>query len=181
MRRLASSRQRARAGALSAANRRSSIPRAGYLANPPCLMGIPRLERTHAGRKISFGSSTLSALAGTLVETDLASESDWISRRKASFHAGRLCAPPVLERPRTESVAEHFELSLTLGESIVGSIYSDSGGETSGQLFLVLNTESSFAMGVGDAIADLEAVQPWNGRGFLRHPAARFVPLASGL
>ena len=45
-------------------------------------MGIPRLERTHAGSKISFGSSALSALAGTLVEIDLASESDWVAAGK---------------------------------------------------------------------------------------------------
>ena len=167
MRRLASSRQRARTGALSATNRRPGISRSGYLANPSCLMGIPRLERTHSGCKVSFGSSALSALAGTLVEIDLASESDWIAAGKLPSTLVDSVLRRFLSDRGQQSVAEHFELSLTLSESIVGSLYSDSGAETSGQLFLVLNTESSFAMGVGDAIADLEARPSWNGCGFL--------------
>jgi hypothetical protein len=141
-------------------------------------MGIPRLERTHSGTEISFGSSALSALAGTLVGLDLASESDWIA-------AGKLpsaLVDGVLRRFLSDrgqgSVAEHFELSLTLSESIVGSLFSDAGAETSGQLFLVLNTESSFAMAVGDAIADLEDVHPGMGAAFydtLRHGLYRWL------
>ena len=100
MRRLAIGRQRARKGALSATNGRPGISRSGYLANPSCLMGIPRLERTHAGGKISFGSSALSALAATLVEIDLASESDWIAAGKLPAALVDSCAPPVLERSR---------------------------------------------------------------------------------
>ena len=166
MRRLASSKQRARTGALSATDGRPGISRTGYLANPACLMGIPRLERTHSGGKVSFGSSALSALAGTLVEIDLASESDWIAAGKLPSTLVDYVLRRFLSDRGQQSLAEHFELSLTLSESIVGSIYSDSGADTSGQLFLVLNTESSFAMGVGDAIADLEAVHPGMGAAF---------------
>jgi len=51
------------------------LPRTGYLANPASLIGIPRLEPVHAGNKISFGSSALTALAQALVQIDLANES----------------------------------------------------------------------------------------------------------
>ena len=166
MRGLASSRQRVRKGALPATIRRPSGSRSGYLANPSCLMGIPRLERTQAGGKISFGSSALSALAGILVEIDLASESDWIAAGKLPSALVDHVLRRFLSDRGQGSVAEHFELSLTLSESIVGSLYSDSGAETSGQLFFVLNTESSFAMAVGDAIADLEDVHPGMGAAF---------------
>jgi hypothetical protein len=69
--------------------------------------------------KITFGCSALTALAQTLVEIDLATESDWIA-------AGKLPAALVdsvfrrfLRDHGQEIIAEHFELSLTLGESIV--------------------------------------------------------------
>ena len=50
-----------------------------------------------------------------------------------------------------EIIAKHFELYLTLGESIVCTSYSDDGPDSNGQLFLVLNTESSFPLGIGSA------------------------------
>ena len=123
-------------------------------------MGISRLERTHSGGKVSFGSSALSALAGTLVEIDLASESDWTA-------AGKL--PSTL----VDCVLRRF-----LSDRGQQSLYSDSGTDANGQLFLVLNTESSFAMGAGDAIADLEAVHPGMGAAFydtLRHGLGRWL------
>ena len=82
MQRLARSKQCSRTGSLPARKRRSRLPRTGYLANPASLIGIPRLEPVHAGNKISFGSSALTALAQTLVEIDLANESDWIAAEK---------------------------------------------------------------------------------------------------
>ena len=68
MPRLARSKQRSRAGSLTARNRRSRLPRPGYLANPASLIGIPRLEAAHAGSRITFGCSDLTALAQALVE-----------------------------------------------------------------------------------------------------------------
>src|SRR5271166_6289500 len=82
MPRLARSKQRSRKGSLTARKRRSRLSRAGYLANPASLIGIPRLEPVHAGNKISFGSSALAALAQTLVEIDQANEADWIDGEK---------------------------------------------------------------------------------------------------
>src|ERR1019366_5513701 len=65
-----------------------------------------------------------------------------------------------------EIIAEHFELNLTLGESLVDTSYSDSGADSAGQLFLVLNTESSFPLGIGIVIEELERCQPGMGVAF---------------
>ena len=72
-------------------------------------------------------------------------EMDWMRR----VGAGKVPAALVdsvfrrfLRDHGQEIIAEHFELSLTLGESIVDTSYSDSGADSNGQLFLVLNTES---------------------------------------
>src|SRR5208337_2527769 len=83
MPRLARSKQYSRAGSLTARKRRPRLSRTGYLANPASMIGIPRLEPVHAGNKISFGSSALTALAQTLVEIGLAHESDWTAAEKA--------------------------------------------------------------------------------------------------
>jgi hypothetical protein len=142
------------------------------------MMGIPRLDRTHFGGKISFGSSALRALAETLVEIDLASKSDWISAGKIPSALVDGALRRFLRDRGLQNLGEHFELSLTLGESIVGSIYADSDAASNGQLFFVLNTESSFAMGVGDAIADLEAVNHRMGAALyatLRHGLCRWL------
>jgi hypothetical protein len=108
----------------------------------------------------------LTALAQTLVEIDLADESDWIA-------AGRVPAVMVdsvfrrfLLDHGQEIIAEHFELSLTLGESIVDSCYSDGDSDSSGQLFLVLNTESSFPLEIGSVIDELEQSHPGLGVAF---------------
>ena len=77
-----------------------------------------------------------------------------------------------------EVIAEHFELYLTLGGSIFDARYSDSGADSNGQLFLVLNTESSFPLGVGSAIEELETCHPGTGVAFyatLRQALYRWI------
>ena len=178
MPRLARRSQSIGAGSLAPSKRRSRLSPVGYLANPASLTGIPKLEVAHAGNRITFGCSDLTALAQTLVEIDLATEADWIA-------AGRVPAALVenvfrrsLHDHGQETVAEHFELYLTLGESVVDTNYSDSGADSNGQLFLVLNTESSFPMGIGSAIEELEAFHPGMGASFydtLRQDLYRWV------
>jgi hypothetical protein len=159
MQRLARSKQYSRAGSLIARKRRSRLPWTGYLANPASLIGIPRLEPVHAGNKISFGSSALTALAQTLVEIGLAKEPDWIGAGKNPAALVDSVFRCILRDHGQEIIAEHFELYLTLGESIVDTSYSDSGADSNGQLFLVLNTESSFPLGIGKVIEELEGCQ----------------------
>ena len=165
MPRLARSKQCSRTGSLTARKRRSRLPRTGYLANPASLIGIPRLEPVHAGNKISFGSSALTALAQTLVKIDQANESDWIAAGKTPSTLVEQVLRRYLADRGQSIIAEHFELSLTLGEAIVDSVYGEAEPTSPGQLFFVLNTESSFALGVGDAITELEGAYPaWDRR-----------------
>ena len=178
MPRLARSKPRSRTGSLPARKRRSRLPRTRYLANPASLIGIPRLEPVHAGNKISFGSSALTALARTLVEIDVANEADWTAAGKIPS----TLVEQVLRRYLTDrgqsALAEHFELSLTLGEAIVDSIYGEPDSSCPGQLFFVLNTESSFGLGVGDAITELEAAHAGMGQAFydaLRQALYRWI------
>ena len=170
MPRLARSGGCSRTGSLTSRKRRSPLPRAGYLANPASLIGIPRLEPAHIGDKISFGSSALTTLAQTLVEIDLANESDWIAANKLPSTLVDSVLRRFLAEHGQQIIAEHFELSLTLGESIVDSVYGEPSSAP-GQLFLVLNTESSFALGVGGAINELETVQ--TGMGVALYDALR--------
>ena len=163
MPRLARSKQCSRTGSLPARKRRSRLSRTGYLANPASLIGIPRLEAAHAGNRITFGCSDLNALAQTLVEIGLATESDWIAAGKVPAALVDSVLRRFLRDHGQELMAEHFELSLTLGESIVDTSYSDSGVDSNGQLFLVLNTESSFPLGVGTTIEELERRHPGMG------------------
>jgi hypothetical protein len=156
MPRLARSKQCSRTGSLTASKRRSRLSRTGYLANPASLIGIPRLETAHAGSRITFGCSDLITFAQTLVETGLATESDWIGAGKVPAALVDSVFRRFLRDQGQEIIAEHFELSLTLGESIVDTSYSDSGADSNGQLFLVLNTESSFPLGIGTLIEELE-------------------------
>jgi hypothetical protein len=95
-------------------------------------------------------------LAQTLVEIGLATASDWIAAGKAPAALVDSVFRRCLRDHGQELIAEHFELSLTLGESIVDTSYSDSGADSNGQLFLVLNTESSFPLGIGTVIEQLE-------------------------
>jgi hypothetical protein len=166
MPRLARSKHRPRTGSVAPRKRRSRLSRTGYLANPAGLIGIPRLEPVHVGNKIGFGSSALTALAQTLVEIDQANESDWIAAEKAPSTLVEQVLRRYLADRGQSIIAEHFELSLTLGEAIVDRVYGEAEPTSPGQLFFILNTESSFALGGGDAITELE-----------RHPASGPIPL----
>jgi len=141
--------------AVSARQRGSRVSPIRYLANPPSLISIPRLEAAHAGSRITFGCSDLTALAQTLIEVGLATASDWIAAGKTPAALVDSVFRRFLCDHNQEIIAEHFELSLTLGESIVDTSYSDSGADSNGQLFLVLNTESSFPLGVGNRIEQM--------------------------
>ena len=178
MPRLARSKQRSRAGALIARKRRPLLSRTGYLANPPSLTGIPRLEPVHAGNKISFGSSALTELAQTLVKINQASEPDWIAAGRNPSTLVDQVFRLYLADSGQSTIAEHFELSLTLAEAIVDSVYGESEPSCPGQLFLVLNTESSFALGVGEAITELECAHEGIGKAFyyaLRQALYRWI------
>jgi hypothetical protein len=127
---------------------------------------------------MSFGSSALTELAQTLVEIDQANESDWIAAEKNPSTLVEQVLRRYLADRGQSALAEHFELSLTLGEAIVDSIYGEAEPTTSGQLFFVLNTESSFALGVGNAITELEGAQAGMGRAFydgLRQALYRWI------
>jgi len=178
MQRLARRKQCSRTGSLTARKRRSRLPRTWYLANPASLIGIPRLEKAHVGNKISFGSSALTSLAQTLIEIDQASESDWIAAEKSPSTLVEHALRRYLAANGQPTIAEHFELSLTLGGAIVDSVYGETEPNFPGQLFLVLNTESSFALGVGDAITELESAQAGLGQAFydaLRQALYRWI------
>jgi hypothetical protein len=178
MPRLARSKQCSGTGSLTARKRRSRLSPVRYLANPAILIGIPRLEAAHSGTRITFDCSDLTALAQALVEIDLATESDWIAAERVPTVLVDNVFRRFLRDHGQETVAEHFELYLTLGESIVDTSYSDSGADSSGQLFLVLNTESSFPLGVGTAIEELERLHPGMGVAFydtLRQSLYRWI------
>jgi hypothetical protein len=178
MQRLARRKQCSRTGSLTASKRRSSLPRTWYLANPASLIGIPRLEKAHVGNKISFGSSALTVLAQTLVEIGHATESDWNAAEKAPSTLVQQVLCRYLADRGQSIIAEHFELYLTLGEGIVNSIYGEPDSSFPGQLFFVLNTESSFALGVGEAITELDAAHAGMGQAFydgLRQALYRWI------
>jgi len=178
MPRLARSKQCPRTGSLTARKRRSRLPGTGYLANPASLIGIPRLEPAHAGNKISFGSSALTVLAQTLVEIDQANESSWIAAEKDLSTLVEHVLRRYLADRGQSTIAEHFELSLMLGEAIVDSVYGEAEPTSPGQLFFVLNTEPSFALGVGDAITELEGACAGMGQAFydaLRQSLYRWI------
>jgi len=178
MQRLARRKQCSRAGSLIARKRRSRLPRTGYLANPASLIGIPRLEPVHVGNKISFGSSGLTALSQTLVEIGLATEADWVAAEKSPSTLVEQVLRRYLADRGQSIIAEHFEVYLTLGEAIVDRVYGEAEPSCPGQLFFVLNTESSFALGVGDAISELEGAHAGMGQAFydaLRQALYRWI------
>jgi hypothetical protein len=178
MQRLSRSKQFSRTGSLTARKRRSRLPRTRHLANPASLIGIPRLALVHAGNKLSFGSSALTALAETLVQIDLANETDWIAAAKNPSTLVEHVIRRYLADRGQSTLAEHFELSLTLGEAIVDSVYGEAEPTSPGQLFFILNTESSFALGVGEAITALETAQAGLGQAFydtLRQALYRWI------
>jgi hypothetical protein len=98
-----------------------------------------------------------------LVEIDLANESDWVSADGVPTAMVDSVFRRFLHDHGQEVIAEHFELSLTLGGSIVDTSYSDDVAGSNGQLFLVLNTESSFPLGIGTAIDELGQCHPGMG------------------
>jgi hypothetical protein len=163
MSRLAGSKQCSRTGSLTARKRRSRLYPVRHLANPASLIGIPRLEAAHAGSRITFGCSDLTPLAQTLVEIGLATESDWVGTGKTPAALVDSVFRRFLRDGGQEIIAKHFELYLTLGESIVDSSYFESGADSNGQLFLVLNTESSFPLGIGTVVEQLERCHPCMG------------------
>src|SRR5271166_2305462 len=178
MPRLARSKQRSRKGSLTARKRGSRLPGPGYLANPASLIGIPKLEAADAGSRITFGCSDLTALAQSLVEIGLATESDWIVAGNTPAALVDSAFRRFLRDHGQDTITEHFELFLTLGESIVDTSYSNSGADSAGQLFLVLNTESSFPLGIGPAIEELERCHPGMGVAFydtLRQALYRWI------
>ena len=80
-----------------------------------------------------------------------------------------------------EIIAEHLELYLTLGESIIDIHYSDNGPDANGQLFLLLNTGSSLPLEVGEMIDELERCQHGLGVFLLQHRPRSPVSLGPGL
>jgi hypothetical protein len=112
------------------------------------------------------------------VELDLANESDWTVAGKVPSALVEGVIHRFLREQGQELIAEHFELCLTLAESIVDTTYTESESPPNGQLLLVLNTESSFPLSVGKAIDELERQQPGLGVAFyncLRQALYRWV------
>jgi hypothetical protein len=163
------------------------MARPGYLAPASDLISIPKLQHSHGGEKIAFGSSSLTALARALVEVDFADDADWkrANGTPSAFVYGSLRR--FLAENGQALIAEHFELCLTLGESIIDSAYGAHEVESEPapcppsnppQLFFVLNTGSSFPLCLGRTIEELEAVHPGLGEVFynsLRQSLYRWV------
>ena len=178
MPRLAAGKQCSHLGTLPARKRRPHLSPVGYLANPASLTAIPKLDSHHSGSRLTFGDAKLTSLAQTLVEIDLANESDWIAAAKVPSALVDRAIRQFLSEHGRELIAEHFELCLSLAESIVGTTYSESEPTPNGQLLLVLNTQSSFPLGVGKAIDELDRYQPGLGAAFyscLRQALCRWV------
>jgi len=166
MQKRARCKQRSRTGSLAAGKRRSRVSAVGSLANRPALMAIPMLQKEQAGSRISFGCSDLAALALSLVELDIASEADWIAAERGPSAFVDRVLRHFLRSWGQETVAEHFELCLTLSESIADTNYSAPGADSGGQLFFILNTGSSFPLALAAPIQAFEAFQPGMGVAF---------------
>ena len=154
------------------------MARTGYLAPAAGLIGIPKLQGSHGGGKIGFGSSALTAFSETLVRIGLANQSDWINAKKLPSTLVDAVLRRFLADHGQTTIAEHFELCLTLGQSIIDSVYGEPDQAASGQLFFVLNTESSFAFGIGHVIEQLESAQAGLGEAFydsLRQSLYRWI------
>lgn len=175
---LAKRSQRPSTRAVTSRQRRSCVSAVRNLANPASLISMPQLDPVHAGTRIAFGCSDLTILAQTLVELDLATASDWMAAGKIPAALVDTVFQRYLRDRGNEIIAEQFELCLTLGESIIDIRYSDDGPDSQGQLFLVLNTQSSFPLGIGPAVEELERCQPGLGAAFydtLRQGLYRWV------
>lgn len=154
------------------------MARAGYLAPASGLIGLAKLQPHHGGEKIGFGSSALTMLAESLVEIGLAHEADWAAAQKLPSTLVDQVLRRFLADHGQGVIAQHFELHLTLGESIIDSAYGEPDETAAGQLFFVLNTESSFALGIGRAIEELQLLQAGLGEAFydsLRQSLCRWV------
>ena len=160
MPRLAARKQLSRPGPLPARKRRPRLSPVGYLANPASLTGIPQLDSHHSGTRLTFGDAKLTSLAQTLVEIDLANEADWIAASQVPSTLVDRVIRRFLSGHGQELIAEHFELCLSLAESIVDTRYTASEPTPNGQLLLVLNTESSFPLGIGKPLEELEEHHP---------------------
>ena len=167
-----------RASAFGAGTRRPSLARPGYLARASGLISIPKLQPNHAGEKIGFGASSLTALAQSLVELGFARRADWTDAVRVPSQLVDLALRRFLADHGQALIAQHFELALTLGESIIDSAYGEAEPAASDQLFFVLNTESSFPLCVGRTIDELESVAAGLGEAFydsLRQSLCRWV------
>ena len=181
MPRLAAGKQRSRSGSLPARKRRPRLSPVGYLANPASLTGIPKLDSHHSGTRITFGDAKLTSLAQTLVEIDLANESDWIAAAKVPSALVDRAIRRFLREHGQELIAEHFELCLSLAESIVDTTYTESEPAPNGQLLLVLNTESSFPLGSWDSHRRTGTASTRSRRSVLQLPAPSPLSLGTGL
>jgi hypothetical protein len=154
------------------------VARTWYLASASGLICIPKLQGSHGGEKIGFGSSALTAFSETLVRIGLANQSDWINAKKLPSTLVDAVLRRFLADHGQTTIAEHFELCLTLGQSIIDSVYGEPDQAAAGQLFLVLNTESSFALGIGHIIEQLQSADAGLGEAFydsLRQSLYRWV------
>lgn len=167
-----------RAGTFGAGTRRPALARSGYLACASGLISIPKLQPNHTGEKIVFGASSLTALAQSLVELGFATRADWTDAARVPSKLVDLALRRFLADHGQALIAQHFELALTLGESIIDSAYGEAEPAASDQLFFVLNTESSFPLCVGRTIDELESVAAGLGEAFydsLRQSLYRWV------
>lgn len=158
--------------------RRHNLATVGYLAPSAGLISVPKLHSHHSGQKIGFGTASLNVLAQSLVENGLANEADWREAKRSASGLVDLALRRFLADRSQATIVKHFELALTLGESIVDSAYGESEPTEPGQLFFVLNTESSFPICVGRIVEELDSAQAGLGRAFyesLRHSLYRWV------
>src|SRR5215472_14397470 len=155
-----------RAGPFGAGTRRPALARPGYLAHASGLISIPKLQPNHAGEKIGFGASSLTALAQSLVELGFATRADWTDAARVPSKLVDVALRRFLADHNQALIAEHFELSLTLGESIIDSAYGEAEPAAADQLFFVLNTGSSFPLCVGRTIDELESFAAGLGEAF---------------
>jgi hypothetical protein len=178
MSRRTSRKSASRTGNFGPGARRRDVAKPGYLARASGLISIPKLEHNHGGEKIALGTSSLTAFARSLVELHLAKYGDWkrLNGTPSGFVEGILRR--FLAGHGQAVIVEHFDLFLTLGESIIDRAYGVHEGSESDQLFFVLNTGSSFPLCLGRTIEELETVQPGLGVAFynsLRQSLYRWV------
>lgn len=129
-------------------------------------MAIPKLKPHHSGQKIGFGTASLTVLAQTLVEMGFANEADWREARRSPSGLVDIALRGFFAQRGQAKIAKHFELALTLGESIIDSAFGETEPAATGQLFFVLNTESSFPICVGRPVEELDSAQTGLGRAF---------------